>query len=116
VQKGIESWDKVLLCCSKASLNSWWVDNEIETSFAKERQLMKERGRKTLSLVPLDLDGYVFSVDWKSGKREQLLSRIVGEFRGWKTDSQIFAGALAKLVSALRAGDSARFRPPEQKL
>jgi len=27
---GIHLWDKVLLCCSKASLTSWWVDKEIE--------------------------------------------------------------------------------------
>jgi hypothetical protein len=49
VDRGIRIWDKVLLCCSKRSLSSWWVDSEINRAFEKERALMKERGRKTLA-------------------------------------------------------------------
>ena len=37
VDRGIRLYDKVLLCCSKDSLASWWVDKEIATAFDKCR-------------------------------------------------------------------------------
>lgn len=49
-----------------------------ESAFAKERQLMKERadelqGRRVLALIPLDLDGYLLSGRWQSGKAQDVL-------------------------------------------
>lgn len=115
VDYGIKLYDKVLLCCSKTSLSSWWVDNEIDTAFDKERSIMKERGKKILALIPLNLDGYMFSDDWLSGKKRQVLSRLAADFSGWENDNTRFESHLERLVNALKT-DSTREPPPKSKL
>ena len=112
IDRGIKHWDKVLLCCSSKSLSSWWVDNEIDTAFEKERRLFEARGKKIKALIPLNLDGYMFSDDWKSGKKQQVLSRIAGDF----TEGCDFGRELDKLIKALTTDDIGREPPPEPKL
>lgn len=115
VQSGIRLWDKVLLCCSKASLTSWWVDNELDQAFQKEQLLMKERGHKVLAVIPLDLDGFLFG-DWQSGKAPQLRTRLAADFKNWQTDADSYQKSLERLIVALRADPSARESPPQSLL
>lgn len=116
IDRGIRSWDKVLLCCSKASLSSWWVDNEIDIAFSKERELMKERNKKILLLIPINLDNYIFSDQWVSGKRQQVRSRLAADFTKWETSQEEFSEKIKIIISALRTDIEAREIPPQQLL
>ena len=115
VDRGIRMWDKVLLCCSRHSLASWWVDNEVATAFSKEQQLMKDRKKKVLSLIPLNLDGYIFSDEWTSGKRQQIKERLAADFTEWETNNAKFEEQFERVVKALQTG-GAREEAPVSKL
>jgi hypothetical protein len=77
---------------------------------------MKGRGRKVLALIPLNLDGFLFSTDYQSGKKAELTSRVAANFVGWKKDHALFDRELEKVIRALRTDDDGREKPPQSKL
>jgi hypothetical protein len=110
IDRGIRLWDKVLLCCSKASLSSWWVDHAVE----KERRLHGERGGHVLALIPLNLDGHLFAGEWKSGWAHDVKGRLAADFTGWDADNAKFEEQFERVVKALKAGE--RPAPPKPLL
>ncbi len=110
VDEGIRLWDKVLLCCSEASLRSWWVNNEINKAFVKEQQLQKQYNKKVLALIPLNIDGYLFQ--WQDGKADQVRSRLAADFTGWENDNSKFEAQFESVVKALRT-DGGKEKPPQ---
>jgi TIR domain len=115
IDQGIRLWDKVLLCCSKDSLRSWWVNDEIDKALEKERVLQKERDTKVQTIIPITLDRFLLE-DWQDGRAATLRKRKVADFIGWERDNNIFEAAFEKVVRTLQSDDTARPAPPDPKL
>ena len=117
VEHGIRVWDKVLLCCSKHSLTSWWVDNEITTALAKEQQLSKQSRKNFDVIIPLNLDGYLLSDNWDGdGKASLIKRRLAADFIGWEHDNAKFEQQFEAVMRALRADTRVREPKPKPKL
>jgi hypothetical protein len=117
LERGINSWDKFLLCASKNSLTSTWVEEEIATTLERERKLRSERGEKVLKLIPLNLDDYLFSEQWDFGiHAREIRSRVAADFRDWENSSSNFDKQVDRVIRALRADEGAREQPPPSKL
>ena len=117
LERGIHLWDKFLLCASKNSLTSWWVEDEIKTTLEKERVLRKEREKPVRKLIPLNLDGYMFTDAWDLGVlANEIRSRVAADFRDWEKPSSNFSQQVDRVIKALRADEGARELPPPSKL
>ena len=91
----IDSQDKVLLCCSRASLESWWVKDEIRKAQEKERR------ESSTIIVPVMLDSYLLE-GWSDGLAADLRSRLAVDFTAWEEDGSGFEERLEQLLDSLR--------------
>lgn len=94
VGKAISTHDRVLLCCSKSSLDSWWVQDEIRKVQDVERQ-----PPRSLRILPILLDRYLLD-DWDDGLASDLKTRLGLDFTKWDVNGGSQAG-LTKLIEAL---------------
>ena len=72
IEQGIRLWDKILLCCSEASLKrSPWVNREIDKALQKEEFLWKERGYRGAGSHPAEFGQLPVPVgQWQSQRAE----------------------------------------------
>lgn len=98
MRKGVNSHDRLILVCSKGSLDRNGVLNEIEQALAREA---REGGEARL--IPIRLDDFVFS-DWvptKFGMKQEICDRVVADFRDADVDPAKFEAGLRHLIAAL---------------
>ncbi len=110
IDQGINLWDKVILCCSESSLNSYWVNVEIDKALKKEERLWKKYGERLLALIPLNLDNYLFK--WTNSRASSLTDRHAEDLVEWKEDEDKLKRAFDRIERALRADSRGRERPP----
>lgn len=106
MRKGINEFDRVLLICSRNSLDRSGVQNEIEETLQREA---REGGSERL--IPITLDDYVLR-DWdpSSGDLAQAIrDRVVADFKNADSDSGKFEIAFARLMNALGGSDDVRY-------
>ena len=95
IDQSIRSYDKLLLVLSEYSVDSDWVEKEVETAFEEER-----RHKKTM-LFPIRLDSAVWDTDqaWAADIRR---NRHIGDFSRWK-DYDAYQKAFDRLLRDLKA-------------
>ena len=102
IDSGIDINDRVLLCCSRHSLESYWVDREIERALAKEQRLWQTERRRAACILPLDLDGYLFD-GWQDSRSADIRNRVAADFRGWQRRPAVFEDGLQRVTRSLAA-------------
>ncbi|MFZ0725589.1 MAG: toll/interleukin-1 receptor domain-containing protein [Desulfobacterales bacterium] len=99
IDQSISIHDKLLLILSEHSINSEWVEDEVEAAYEQERN----RGKTVL--FPIRLDSAVEDTDkaWASKLRR---SRHIGDFTKWK-DHDAYQKAFDRLMRDLKAEEPA---------
>jgi uncharacterized protein YjbI with pentapeptide repeats len=101
IDRRVRRVDKLLLCASKDSLTSAWVDEEIAT--ARER----ERSEGKRIIIPLNLDGYLLDEMAYRGPHSALLRRrLAADFTGWASDNAKFEASFEAVMRALEAEEA----------
>ena len=97
IDETIRLYDKLLLVLSKTSVESQWVEQEVETALARERQ------QKTTILFPVRIDDTVMTLEagWPALIRN---TRNIGNFQGWETHG-VYQKAFDRLLRDLKAAE-----------
>jgi hypothetical protein len=93
IDTAIRHFDKLVVICSKHSLQSPPVIREIERALQKE-----DREHKNV-LFPIRIDDYLFDV-WDHPRKADVVSKVIGDFRGWENHAT-YAKAFPRFLDAL---------------
>lgn len=95
IDEAIRIHDKLLVVLSEESINSAWVEEEVESAIEREHR------EKHLVLFPIRIDDAVINSDqaWAASLRRM---RHIGDFSKWK-DHDSYSKALARLLRDLKA-------------
>jgi uncharacterized protein YjbI with pentapeptide repeats len=97
IDETIRVYDKLLLVLSKTSVVSQWVEQEVETALARERQ----QGTTILFPVRIDNTVMILETGWPALIRN---TRHIGDFRRWKTHD-VYQQAFDRLLRDLKAAE-----------
>jgi TIR domain/Pentapeptide repeats (8 copies) len=95
IDESIRKYEKLLLVLSKHSVESAWVEKEVETALEQERQ------QKRTILFPIKLDNSVMKIEsgWPADIKR---TRNIGDFQFWKNHDQ-YKKAFDRLLRDLKA-------------
>ena len=96
VHSRIHEHDRVILVCSRDSLDRPGVRNEIQETFDREA-----RDGGAAYLLPIRLDDYVLR-GWADQLAERVRGRVVADFSDAMTDDRAFDKAMHRLLAELR--------------
>ena len=104
IEESIRLHDKLLVILSENSVNSAWVEREVQAAVEKEQR------QGSTVLFPVRLDDAVMDSTraWAADIRR---ARHIGDFRNWK-DQALFQSSLDRLIRDLKA----QRLPPAQQL
>lgn len=94
IHESIRVHDKLLLILSEESINSSWVEDEVNTAMSKERR------SNTTSLFPIRIDNSIMETEkaWAETIRND---RHIGDFANWKNHDD-YKQAFARLLRDLK--------------
>ncbi len=102
IDKGVKTYDKLIVVCSQHSLQSSPVLREVE------RALIREDEERKNVLFPLRIDDYLLA-GWEHPRRTDVLTKVVADFSDWDRSSDEYNASLGRLLEALKApGETGR--------
>lgn len=107
IDRSIKIYDRLVVVCSRNSLQSGPVLREIERALNRE-----DRERKNI-LFPIRIDDYLFDL-WEHERKDDLLRKVIGDFRGWNRSAAKYNGAFRKLLEGLKAEDKEQGGTPHR--